>query len=165
MALYGKLDEFNGEEEEWSQYIEEQLEHFFTANDIKDEGKKHAILLSVCGSKTYKLLRNLVAPENPGEFTFDQLKSLVQEHYNPRPSMIVQRSNSYFQHQGESVATSVAELYHLVQYCDCGGTLEDMLRDRLVCGLTDDQIQHRLLAEPQLHFKRAIDLALVMEAA
>ena len=40
-----------------------------------------------------------------------------------------------------------------------------MLRDRLVCGVRDIRIQRRLLAEPRLTLKRALDLALAIEAA
>ena len=40
-----------------------------------------------------------------------------------------------------------------------------MLRDRLVCGVNDERIQRRLLAESQLEFKKAMELAAVMETA
>ena len=40
-----------------------------------------------------------------------------------------------------------------------------MLRDRLVCGIADTQIQRRLLAESKLTLKKATELALGMEAA
>lgn len=40
-----------------------------------------------------------------------------------------------------------------------------MLRDRRVGGLNDDSLQRRLLAEPELTFQKAIDLAQAFEAA
>lgn len=40
-----------------------------------------------------------------------------------------------------------------------------MLRDPLVCGVNNDQIQKRLLAEPELAYKRAFELATAMETA
>ena len=40
-----------------------------------------------------------------------------------------------------------------------------MLRDRLVVGIANDRIQRRLLAEKELTFKRAYDLAIVHETA
>ena len=39
-----------------------------------------------------------------------------------------------------------------------------MLRDRLVCGVREIRIQPRLLAEAKLTLKRALDLALAIEA-
>ncbi len=41
----------------------------------------------------------------------------------------------------------VAELRRLAQSCNYGATLEQMLRDRIVCGINDDRIQRRLLAD------------------
>ena len=40
-----------------------------------------------------------------------------------------------------------------------------MLRDRLVCGIRDAKVQRRLLAEPDLKFKKALELAQAAEAA
>ena len=48
---------------------------------------------------------------------------------------------------------------------DFQNTLEEMLRDRLVCGINDEQIQRRLLAESSLDFKKAMKLATSMETA
>ena len=60
MALIGKVEEFQ-ENDNWIEYTE-RLEHYFTANEITDAGKKQAVLLSLCGAKTYKLIRNLASP-------------------------------------------------------------------------------------------------------
>ena len=40
-----------------------------------------------------------------------------------------------------------------------------MLRDRLVCGISDDGMQRRLLGEATLTFKRALEIAQAMETA
>ena len=40
-----------------------------------------------------------------------------------------------------------------------------MLRDRIVCGINDPRIQHRLLAERELTYKSAFELAQSMETA
>ena len=56
MANHGKLSEYDMQEQ-WSEYIK-RLEFYFEANGISDGDKQPAILLSVCGSKTYKFIRN-----------------------------------------------------------------------------------------------------------
>ena len=40
-----------------------------------------------------------------------------------------------------------------------------MLRDRLVCGISDEAIQRRLLIEAALTLKKALEIAQGMEAA
>ena len=58
-----------------------------------------------------------------------------------------------------------SELRQLAMRCDFGASLEEMLRDRLVCGIKDEHIQRRLLAEPNLTFKKAQDIAQALESA
>ena len=59
----------------------------------------------------------------------------------------------------------LAELRQLTEYCKFGTTLDEMLRDRLVCGVQDIRIPRRLLAELKLTLQQALDLALAIEAA
>ena len=164
MATFGSINEFS-DDEDWLQYTE-RLEHYFVANDI-DDAKKKAILLSVCGSKTYSLIRNLTAPEKPGDKTYKEIVDIVKQHCNPQPSEIVQRYRFHTRRRKptESVSEYVAELRKLSEFCNFGIILEDMLRDRLVCGINDDRIQRRMLAEPNLKFPKALELALAAETA
>ncbi|XP_033637865.1 uncharacterized protein K02A2.6-like [Asterias rubens] len=168
MNTFGNIGEFQDEKdsEAWPLYVE-RLKQFFEANDVEDAGKQRAILLSVCGADTYKLISSLVAPEKPGEKTFDELISIAKDHFNPLPSVIVQRYkfNTRIQQQGETTAEFVAELRRLARHCEYGSTLEDMLRDRLVCGLKDERVQRRLLSEPSLKFKKAWEISQAMELA
>ena len=165
-TLLGKLEEFDKSKEEWTQYIE-RMDHFFAANDITDAGKKKSVFLAVIGPTTYSLLRNLVSPSKPGDKTFEELAKALQEHYNPTPSETVQRSkfHSRVRRQGESIAEFVAELRSLAEFCNFGTSLNDMLRDRLVCGINSSKVQQRLLAEKDLTLDKAVDLALGMETA
>ncbi len=105
--------------------------------------------------------------EKPSDKMFKQLVELVQHHENPKPSAIVQRFrfNTRFRKPGESIASYVAELQNISEHCDFQNTLEEMLRDRLVCGINDEQIQRRLLAESTLDFKKAMNIATAMESA
>jgi len=68
---------------------------------------------------------------------------VLKDHYNPRPSEIVQRYkfNSRTRKNGETVADFVAESKKIAQHCEYGATLSQMLRDRLVCGVNDDWMQ------------------------
>ena len=82
---------------------------------------------------------------------------LVKDLLTPQPSSTVQRFkfNSRSQQDTETVSLFVAELKKLSEHCEFGDSLDNMLRDRLVCGLRDVKVQRRLLAEgkliPRLH--------------
>ena len=43
--------------------------------------------------------------------------------------------------------------------------LEEMLRNRLVCGINNDKIQRKLLAETKLSLKTVTEIAIAMEQA
>ena len=100
MANHGKLSEYDMQEE-WNEYIE-RLEFYFEANGVSDGDKQQAILLSVCGSKMYKLIRNLTTREKPSDKTFAELVDLVQGHQHPKPSAIVQRHRIENKQKGHS---------------------------------------------------------------
>lgn len=95
------------------------------------------------GPTTYALVKNLVSPAKPGDKSYDNLVKILQDHFNPIRSETVQRSrfNSCFRKQGETVATFVAELQLLTEYCNFGASLDVMIRDRLVCGINNSQVQ------------------------
>ena len=59
----------------------------------------------------------------------------------------------------------MSELRKLSEYCEYGEILEDMLCDRLVCGLAERRVQQRLLAEGDLTFDKALKIAQAMELA
>ena len=166
MPTHGKLGEFESTQETWDSYVE-RLELYFVANDIVDAAKKRAVLLTVVGTTTYKLIRNLTAPTKQAEIDYKDLVSMVKTHYAPVPSVMVQRFkfHSRVQRQGEMVAAFMAALRQLTEHCEFGTTLDDMLRDRLVCGIANATIQRRLLAESKPTLKTALDLAQAMEAA
>ena len=63
------------------------------------------------------------------------------------------------------MSTFAAELRRLTQHCNFGAALEDMIRDRFVCGINDGVIQHRLLAMKDLKLADALATALLIEAA
>ena len=120
-STLGRVDEFDGTRDDWLQYVE-RMEHFFAANGIDDADKKRAVLLTVVGAATYKTLRNIVSPEKPGEKSYAELVEALSKHFKPPPSEIVERFkfHSRVRKAGESIATYVAELRSLSEYCNFG---------------------------------------------
>ena len=59
----------------------------------------------------------------------------------------------------------MAALQRLAEHCVCGEMLEEMLHDRLVCGINNGAIQRRLLAESDLTLAKAIAVAQAAKVA
>ena len=89
MSTHGKISSFNRGHESWTSYAE-RLGYYFAANDIVNEAKKKAILLTVCGPTIYQLLKSLLQPISPADKTYSELLDVLSNHFNPTPSPIVQ---------------------------------------------------------------------------
>ena len=115
----------------------------------------------------YRLIRDLVAPTKPTKKIFAELVKIVKNHHQPPPSTIVQRFyfNTRIQEIEQTVSEFVAGIHRLSEYCQFAATLDDMLRDRLVCGIRDRHLQQLLLAETDLTFQKALDISQAIEAA
>ena len=77
-GLLGAVGPFERDTDDWTAYCE-RLQQFFVANEIKEDGKKRAVLLSVCGTASYQLIRSLVAPSKPTDKSVDEIMKLVKE--------------------------------------------------------------------------------------
>ena len=163
---HGRLPEFGGTVDDWEIFAE-QLTYYFAANGITDAAKQRAILLSVCGTATYKLLKTLVAPAALTTKTFAELVQLATDHHHPKPSIIMRRFrfNTGVREQGESITTFVTRLRDLASHCEYGESAKELIRDRLVCGVRDDALQRGLLAVAGLTFEKAFERALLHESA
>ncbi|UYV63839.1 K02A2.6-like [Cordylochernes scorpioides] len=121
MASY-QFKEYNEETETFETFYE-RLEQFL----ILDE-KKKAYLLTLMGSKTYGVLKNLCSPILPKDKTFDNLIDILKRHFSPKRSIVVERILS----EGDISLAKVIEialsmeaaekntkLFHLEQGEDC----------------------------------------------
>ena len=145
-----------------------RIDNYFEANEITEDNRKRAILLTVCGGKIYRLMRDLLSPALPKDKKYTELIELVKTHASPEPSVIVERFkfNSCVRESKESVADDEARLRNLTTHCKYSAEiLTEMLRDRFVCGINNETIQRRLLAETKLTLEKALTLAKFIETA
>ena len=153
-----RIEDFVPEKENWVEY-EERPEYFLVANGITDAEKKKAILITSIGATTYTLLRSITV--GVSDKSYEDVRQVLRAHFSPAPSEIVQRFrfNSCVRKPGESVVSFLPRLRATSEHCNYGDSLEPMLRDRLVCGIGNKTIQKRLLSEPKLMYKQAVELA------
>ena len=162
----GRIEPFDEAMDDWESYSE-RLTQFFAANDVADE-KKVPALLSLLGNKTYKLLKNLVAPAKPHDKAYKDLVEQLGKHFSPKPLQIAERYRFHkrTQHDGESIANFVAALKELSIHCGYqGDTLSENLRDRFIVGLSNSNIQKKLLSKEKLDFDKAVKIATGFEQA
>ena len=75
--------------------------------------------------------------------------------------MIYERAkfNKRKQMTGEHVDSFITSLHKLIEHCDYGALKDEMIRDKIVVGLVDEQLSEKLQLDPNLTLKRAVDQA------
>ena len=164
-SQFGTLKEFNSNEGSITSYLE-RVELYFTANSVPGD-KQVPILLTCIGTSTYTLLSDLLAPSPPSTKSLAEIADVLRKHFEPKRAIIAEQYQFHKRNQavGESIADYDAALRKLATNCKFGDYLEDAIRDRIVCGLSNEAIQRRLLSEPDLTLTKAMDLAQAMETA
>ena len=158
----GRLPEFDSAVESFSAYCR-RLEQFFVVSGVEEDSvaKRRAIFLSALGASTFGLLEDLIAPSAVDEKPYKDLVKVLCDHFEPQQSEIVARFrfHSNLRDAGENVAAYLARLRKLAKPCRFeAASLDEMLRDRFVCGIQDERLQSRLLSEPQLTLVKAMEM-------
>ena len=78
MSAIRNIEPFSSEDESITAYLE-RIQLYFCANATA-KNRHVPVLLSLIGSKTYMLLRNLEAPESPGDKSFEHLAKCLTDH-------------------------------------------------------------------------------------
>ena len=92
----------------------------------------------------------------------------MKDHRNPKRNPIAERFLFNFRNRkpDKNISNYMAELRCLLQYCKYGDSLEDMLHDRLVCGVNHERTQQQLPSEGVLlALQKALDITLSLESA
>lgn len=156
----GKIEEFDISSKKWLAYIR-RVEQFITLNEIKSD-LHVATLVTLVGAATYDLMCDLCAPNDPESRSFRELVKIVGDHLEPKRSEIAERHlfRQRRQNTGESLSEYLQSLKHLASTCNFNTTL-----DQFVSGLASDEMRSRIFAETSITYKKAVELALALEAA
>ncbi|XP_049527417.1 uncharacterized protein LOC119457969 [Dermacentor silvarum] len=150
----------------WSTY-RIRLEAYFEGNGITDAAKRRALLVSLLSDNVVRMLQGRLPTVSVNSQTYDEVVEYLEEHYNPQVNEIA-ASFSFFmrkQRDGESVREYIADLRRLAESCNFGNSLHRMLRDRIVCGIRDDDARRCLLTRKKLTFEEAEEFAIASEKA
>ena len=152
---------------DWENWIE-RIELWFMTQEMDNDNKKKATVLTHLAPEAYKLVKNLLHPKKPSEATYGEITAKLTDHLMPASNPIIERYKFYsrYRKDGETVADFVADLRQIARKCDFNDKLEENLRDRIVCGINNQAVQKRLLAiGATLTYKTSIETALAMEVA
>lgn len=147
----------------FSQY-QEQLEWIFKHNDFPEERYKTSFL-AVCGKEVFIELKRLFPGKDFNELTYKQITDELKKRYDKNDSAVVHSYKFWTKRQGrnESLEDFVITVKNLAELCDFGEFKDRAIRDMLVIGLSDVQLQKRLCDEEDLSATKAERLILNSE--
>ncbi|EAT48507.1 AAEL000453-PA [Aedes aegypti] len=89
----------------------ERLELFFELNDVI-ESKRVAMLITLIGPETYKILKSLVIPAEPKTKSFEELVTALTGHFAPTVNVIAERYKFHqcVQASSESIAEYIVAI-------------------------------------------------------
>ena len=131
----GTPEPFNSTTDDWSNYVK-RFKHFLLANGVTDDAQKLHLFLTLMGASTFKLLSNLIAPQEPGKLSYTQVVEKLKSHFKPKTLKICECFRFYKRNQlrGESVANYLAELRRLALTCKFDNFLTNLCVTNLCAG-------------------------------
>jgi transposase InsO family protein len=128
-----------------------------STNDKIDKKNRTDYYLSLVGKEAYDLLKNLAFPKPVRDMDVADLHALLVQHLRPVQFETCERAkfHNLVRSNGESFRTFLLRLQQSSARCNFGAELEVQLRDRIVAGVNDVEVQRRLLQEQPLTFQRA----------
>lgn len=88
------------------------------------------------------------------------LKRKFQEMCNPQTNITMERHkfNTRNQSAGETIESYVSDLRIKAKSCKFGDLYEELSRDRLVCGINNDNLRKVLLRDSDLSLAKTINI-------
>jgi transposase InsO family protein len=118
------------------------------------------LFLTYVGKDAYTHIKSLVAPQNPAEMKYGDLKTSIAGHLQPKTIEIAERYKFHQIRQGgRTVAVFISTLRKAAETCNFAGELDTNLRDRFVVGLEDESVVRKLLLENALTLEKAVQCA------
>ena len=119
-----------------------------------------ATFITCIGKEALEVHNGLPFQSDDEKADIKKVLELWQNHCIGKTNIIYERYkfNNRSQEQAESIDTYVTTLRALAETCEFGTLKDDLLRDRIVCGVRDKGIRRKLLQESGLTLSKCVDI-------
>ncbi|XP_062538876.1 uncharacterized protein K02A2.6-like [Armigeres subalbatus] len=150
----------------FSQYLE-QMDWIFIDNKMTDANEQKASFLAACGKDVYSELKLLFPGKDLKLVSFKEITDALKKRYDKTESDMIQRYKFYQRMQGstESAEDFILAVKLQAEMCEFGEFKDIAIRDKLVCGIRDPDVQQRLFDEEGLTLAKAEKIIINRELA
>ena len=135
----------------------ERFELWCSINPKVKETNQSTYFLTAGGGELYTLMKNLAVPKSPATCKFEDLKLTLLKHVLPVNFQATERAkfNSMVRSSNTNFRDVFVQLQAQAMRCNFGDHLDEHLRDRLIAGVNNTEVQRRLLGNPTISFTEA----------
>ena len=133
--------------EQWCRWIR-RFERYVVASGLADKGEEAKLntLIYCMGDEADDILRSFTYADGESDASYETVKGKFDNHFIPKRNVIYERAlfNSRRQEPGESVDSFITALHTLAEHCDHKALREEMIRDRIVVGISNTSLSEKL---------------------
>ena len=156
---------FDGTAEQWPKWkIRFHRYHLCSGLSHRSQSEQVSALLYAMGDVADDILSILRIDETTTSYT--ELIDLMDGYFNARKNIIFARAkfNKRIQQAGESIDQFIQDLHRLADDCSYHSLKDELIRDRIVVGVRDDELSKTMQAKTDLTLTEAIRLSRQAEA-
>lgn len=150
----------------WRKWYQ-QFSVFLKASAVYKEPKdvQACLLVNLIGSDGYDIQSTFKFEKDENREDLDTLVKKFNEHFGTKQNTTMCRFKFFTRQQetGESIDEYVTALKILSQQCEFEHLEEGLIRDRIVCGVTDGKVRDRLLRADNLTLSSAVKICQASE--
>ena len=126
-----------------------------------------ATFITCIGADALEIYNGLPFENEVDKKNITKVIQLLEKYCLGETNIIYERYvfNNRSQNSDESIECYVTSLRVLADSCEYGLLKDELIRDRIVCGIRENQLRKRLLQECKLTLIRAIDICRAAESA
>ena len=121
---------------------------------------KQAAFITCIGKEALEVHNGLPFQSDEEKADINKVLELWANHCIGKTNIIYERYkfNNRLQEQTETIDTYITTLRALAETCEFGTLKDDLIRDRIVCGVRDKGIRRKLLQECGLTLSKCVDI-------
>ena len=152
--------------ESWKQW-QKALDFYLTAteSDSKSDKVKTSILLTCIGEKGREIYDTFEFENAGDKLKLKPVLKKFEEYCNPRSNTTFER-HKFFTHrqeEGQTFTSFVTELKKRSAACEFDTLKDSLIKDMIICGISDNALRERMLREPNINLQKAVELGQASE--
>lgn len=142
---------------------------FIKASGVQSESTsvKASLLVNLIGSDGFDVYQTFTFEKEADRDDVNVLLEKFDAYFGTKVNITLMRYKFFTRNQetGESIQQYVTALRLLSKNCEFGNLAEELIKDRIVCGLRDSRVRDRLLRCDDLNLDKAVKLCQAEEVS